>query len=473
VCRHHRHKPDAINHGAGTGASSAIRAAQTRWRCRSVQSCAHHRAADAYLLAAREGTREADYVEGLVRYSQEYDRAGDGLDKADIDEQMAIRIAFVRAQHLTQMMSNDLDGDGFVTGEEAMRIARARLTHSKLDDKYKSMEVMQAYTQVLRFDDDGDRKVTVAEYLKRTRHHIQVSDDDRSLDMLDLDPDRDGHLIAAEVRDIASRVFRTVDTDIDGIISREEYSNEGGPRRMAELDQRIGPCRMTPPRDVDLFVHLYIYAAKWQPDVTIAGQYGETKLARVRIEPGAQPIHLVLSSYNPTIWQFEGAVERLAHVTVSPGYLVRAGEDVPGGGTIGVPADRVEFLRPGSCHVSYKSDSSMGDEGTVARAFMRGAGRLPDKSINPYGFENFAVPSGDIVKDSTYQPRASYEGEAGGQLHEWEDFYADTDEVVAVDPASVLAPGPVERYADSRPITGFANWSRKARLSARTRATRS
>jgi hypothetical protein len=78
---------------------------------------------------------------------------------------------------------------------------------------------------------------------------------------------------------------------------------------------------------------------------------------------------------------------------------------------------------------------------------MRGAGRRPDKSINPYGFEDFRVPSGAITKDSSYKPRASYEGEPGGRLHEWEDFYADPDEVVSIDPASVLAPGPVERYA--------------------------
>ena len=77
-------------------------------------------------------------------------------------------------------------------------------------------------------------------------------------------------------------------------------------------------------------------------------------------EPGDQPIYLILSSYNPTIWQFEGAVGRLAHVTVSPGFLVQAGEDVPGGGTIGVAADRVEFLRPGSCLVSYKSEFQHG-----------------------------------------------------------------------------------------------------------------
>ena len=88
---------------------------------------------------------------------------------------------------------------------------------------------MQAYTQVLRFDDDGDRKVTVAEYLKRTRHYIQPSDDDQYLDMLDLDPDRDGHLTVAEVRDTASRAFRAVDTNIDGVISQEEIYRRQGP----------------------------------------------------------------------------------------------------------------------------------------------------------------------------------------------------------------------------------------------------
>ena len=55
------------------------------------------------------------------------DRAGDGLDKADVDERRQIRVANVRAHHLTQLMANDLDGDGFVTAEEAMRVAAATL----------------------------------------------------------------------------------------------------------------------------------------------------------------------------------------------------------------------------------------------------------------------------------------------------------------------------------------------------------
>src|ERR1041385_2290015 len=59
----------------------------------------------------QEGTREADYVTGLLRYAQDYDLDGDGLDKGDIDLHTQVAIARVRAESLSRLMSNDLDGD--------------------------------------------------------------------------------------------------------------------------------------------------------------------------------------------------------------------------------------------------------------------------------------------------------------------------------------------------------------------------
>ena len=89
----------------------------------------------------------------------------------------------------------------------------------------------------------------------------------------------------------------------------------------------------------------------------------------------------------------------------------------------------------------------MGDEGTVGRAFMRGAGRLPDTSIESLWLREFRSAERRHRRGFALQAeRLVYADEPGGRLRELEDFSADPDEVVSIDPASVVAPGPVERY---------------------------
>jgi hypothetical protein len=392
--------------------------------------------------------KEDEYVEKLVRYSQYLDRDGDGLDLADIEESEAIEVAKERTHGLSRLMSNDIDGDGVVTGEEAERTAIHENPLGR-NKEWQAQVTSQAYYEVLRFDDDGDRKVTIAEFYKRTEGEVFPMQGDQYRAMLQMDPDHDGKLTSSEVEAIARRSLEIADADHDGVFSDGEFQDLSGPRAAAQKDMQIGICSMEKAKPDDLLVHVYDYAARRQPDVTVAGQYGETKLAVMKIEEGEQSIHLILYSYNPTIWQFEGAVGRLSHVTVIPGLLVCPGTKAPGAGTIGLPADKVEFLAPWSCALAgYGYSDGEGKEAhdrAIERAFLRGPGRQPDVSIGGDYQANPVITFVPLAEDFPSTPQAA-EDEPGKQLREEEDRRTNPREIVSIDPSEVLAPGKVERY---------------------------
>src|SRR5205823_2153791 len=81
----------------------------------------------------------------------------------------------------------------------------------------------------------------------------------------------------------------------------------------------------------DVVVLFGAYEGDAVSTATLVGQDDGTQTARVVIEPGTASLSVLLTSYEPVIWRFEGAVDRVSQVLL----LGRAG------GVTGVAAGRV------------------------------------------------------------------------------------------------------------------------------------
>ena len=102
---------------------------------------------------------------------------------------------------------------------------------------------------------------------------------------------------------------------------------------------------------------------------TVTGQDGTTGTARVVIEPGAEPLYVVLSAYDSTIWRFEGATARVRQVVLV---------GVRSHGVVGITADRVadltsavDSLPDARCFAFFFDVQS--PEGVAARAAVEAA----------------------------------------------------------------------------------------------------
>jgi hypothetical protein len=174
------------------------------------------------------------------------------------------------------------------------------------------------------------------------------------------------------------------------------------------------------------------------PTVTVAGQDEQTTTARVLIEPGTDPLYIVLSSYQPSIWRFEGAVTRVARVVVAG-----AGQQ----GVIGISADRLTDLSDDSG--SY-SDPTCFDpfydvrtgEGVAARGVVeRILARSVDVFAGQYDVGILSLPSATVSPGvAAAAPEGLDPGLYGFATH----YYSGG--LVQIEPTAVAPAGVAEPY---------------------------
>lgn len=133
---------------------------------------------------------------------------------------------------------------------------------------------------------------------------------------------------------------------------------------------------------------------------SVVGQDEETDTARVVVEAGTTPLYVVLSSFNATIWRFEGATERVRHVV-----LVGVRQQGVTGLAADIVVDRTELagsLTQARCFAPFYGVQS--PEGVAARGVVeRALGRAVDAFGASYGVGTLSLP-GATVEEATPTP---------------------------------------------------------------------
>lgn len=179
--------------------------------------------------------------------------------------------------------------------------------------------------------------------------------------------------------------------------------------------------------------------------VGIGGDGTTTTVAHLTVEPGSQPLYLVLSSHRPVLWMLQGAVQRVQHVAAFSTMGTTDGKSAAG--VTGVAKDKVTLSAPGTCFDGYlaKAPAALPPEHRLVKAL----GRAPNTSAAFPTADTVAVPSGTAAharapatrRDSDATLPAGYNGERW--LAALRRFPAG---LVAVDPAQVASAAPAAAY---------------------------
>ncbi|HEY3149655.1 MAG TPA: hypothetical protein VGJ75_25040, partial [Dongiaceae bacterium] len=168
-----------------------------------------------------------EYVSNLVREAKRGDIDGNGLDRQDIDTSRQMEAVQYRAMMLQQIASNDLDGNGEVTRDEATRALTFRTRMQGGDDSNQVAQqkrIAQEVDRAMKLDGNGDGAVTLqeamqAEWPEQTYRRDRYGQYET---LLELDPNKDGRLTMEELDQVARAAFQQADYDHDGTLSPAE-----------------------------------------------------------------------------------------------------------------------------------------------------------------------------------------------------------------------------------------------------------
>jgi Ca2+-binding EF-hand superfamily protein len=395
---------------------------------------------------------------------RELDLDGNGLDAADFDTARTMVMAQGRATEVGRILLSDIDGDGAVTEAEIRQTLNYQYSRTDPDGTSGKTQdwVQRKLEEEMARDTDGDKVITLKEMLAPLAGRRTIWPYEEKRELLKLDQNGDGRLTVEELEAVVRLAFRQVDADGDGVLSRQEFSANQQAIAAAGVEMNAPTCPLPPPSAADRVTILGMTEGDAQPTVTVNGQDNLTTLVRIGVEPGKEPIYLVLTSQNGVVWAFEGAVERLSRVAVVPGryFGTEAKKGWANAAVQGVAKDRVTFLPLDSCvHGSYYDPKSRNGQ-LMARAVARALGRAPSGTVGVYAAQAIAIPSGTVTQahkdqDLIISGDSAVMGTSTGEIKVihggltplmQEEWLSKSGGVVKVDPENLIAPGRVETY---------------------------
>ncbi|MBR1091723.1 hypothetical protein JQ621_30060 [Bradyrhizobium manausense] len=440
----------------------------------------------------------------LTRYMTQLREEFFQLD-ADRDGKLTERDSALHAQMeapqariapLLQVMRFDIDGDGVVTEDEVRQVTRyeqrtilVQPAESRPPIGRLEEEVERVVKTIMAFDADKDGKITLAEGYRPAPNPPRLSNNgyaQRVRDALTLDAANSGELSLASYQAAGEMLFRTIDTDADSKISQQELTDfrrkttdaaneEARLRKLREqaeiarkkqeaIDAERAACAIPKASETSKVVLLGVYQTDALSSVTIGSQDNEVRAGRIVVEPGSEPIYVVIASYDPTIWQFSGAVERVERLVMTSS---RTGPDAGDPkqpslvGATGIPRERITLLARSNCF-GYFSEAPSSASLQAAAFVNTSAGKQPDLVATRYSLASVSIPSGAIESTADQRQKLVIRKSEGtlniiGNLanvliqsgpsrakEEMERFFPGG--VTEIDPNAVIASAPVTPY---------------------------
>lgn len=365
------------------------------------------------------------------------------LTRADIDRKIAQMKGARKAGILNGFFMMDLNGDNVLDKEE--------LAAPQMDETNSVFKTM-----VVTADANGDGTVTLVEASDHIANQVDLRGTTQSIaalyeQLLALDPNKDGKLTAAELETLALQSFAKVDTDGDGIISKEESAAaapatalRARPNPPASMGSR---CALPGIGDDQKLYVVTAYEGGTLSNTTVAGQDEETETSIIKIAEGRDPIYLAVSSYTPMIWRITGNTDRVARFF---------GSGRQGVGVVGLPKDKVTLVGDRECITRLENASPELEQRQLSKLFNR----LPEGISSVYTSGNLNLPDDFKQRNSrsvaatmgrrslTFTldglPQKTIGQDVEPTLKSLRRF--SPGGVADIDPAQVVASGKAERY---------------------------
>lgn len=350
---------------------------------------------------------EEQYITNILAPIRQNGRTKLSLDQQDIDYIKKKNLDDKRRQILAQFISYDYDFDGVVTRQDIKNIFSEKNSSSSspksLDDTINNV-----FSQFLSYDVNHDEIITYEEVRSSvptpSKRNDFVSGNAQNLvDLLILDPNKDGRLTADELEALARKAYSTIDTNGDGILSPDETKPLGDiQRKLSELNQftksMSDECKPLAqmPKD-EKIANINVYEGDTASSVSIAGQTDATGIISVHVEPGKDKLYLVVSAFRPTIWKISGATDRVSHLVLAGPSIPEGtqnndmGNDKVNAGVIGISAENVEFRHARVCGLNYIDEPRFSKFGDVA--LQKLVGRKADIKLSQYNMLDLQIGS--------------------------------------------------------------------------------
>lgn len=382
-------------------------------------------------------TRE-QFISSVMQELRQIDKNVDGLTAAEIDDVVMVGEAQSRANALQRVYRQDLNNDGRVTRAEVERVMQNNDYNNRMfeNPQYQKARDRQV-DEMMKADTNGDGAIDFNE-ARESKNKYEGTNyvADRARELLALDPNKDGRMTATELETLARNAFAIVDIDGNSVISyaeHEPFNKVAQPVRSAQAN--AGTCEIPKPATGQYLLVVGSYEGEAISTASVVGQDEVTTVSQVEIEPGTEPLYLLLASSQPRIWQLTGATNRVARVVLA----ARKGI-----GVTGIAREKVTFAPENNClMLSSKVDDIT--RAVVNGAITRSIGRGPDAIIGEYAIHIIKAPSGLITKAPRRTPAPS--GLTTDQEMVWnESIRFNPAGVTDIDPAKVVASSRVERY---------------------------
>lgn len=388
-------------------------------------------------LALIARNREA-YLQQRLQILYAIDPSGE-VDRADVETYDRIRRARQRAQGLIRTLVWDLDGDGAITPAE----------RSEAAGQVEVRDRVQFEMQMLEADANNDGILAFDEIVAAIDEKIPALKDsgDNASTLFAFDIDGDGVVTQKEIVD---RVNEIADNPPD---SRSAAPASAGSK---SADNR---CEFpTVPPEAEL-VFLSGRGGAMVSNIAVGGLESTSSLARLVVEEGEKPLFVIASSFDPVVWSFEGATDRVI------GFFARPGQqgNPPGIGVVGLDREKVSFLSDLRC-MNYITSSTDGKARIAVAKLATETRHNVDHVIVGPRVGDVHIPSGEKVEtardrvaalrkhlDEVYPPQSTVlPGPEAREIYEQIKramVEMEDEKWPKVDVGAVVAPGPVAEYA--------------------------
>lgn len=409
------------------------------------------------------GQRLQRFLEMAAPLFHMFDGDRDGaVTDADRKRSLQMFAAMERAPLIGQFLRADYDGDGVVTREELTKyIAQlTRTAPNQSPDSAAKREQGHAnwIAAQLRADTNGDGRIDWNEmvaHAKGATERPRLSFDPAFATMLGFDANRDGKTTLAEFQQALEKRFAAIDADQDDVISKEEFDvfwqKAGRPApKIAEIqpsfeEKRAAACKLPRASKDAKVILVNAYSALGLSPVAIGSPDEVTTTTKVTIEPGSEPLYVLLFSSQRMIWQFQGATDRVRHAVFYAGPS--AGDTQVPAGVTGLPKERVTFASVGQCgHFWVNMNKRYPD---LTKQYMQLlTGRPADIVLGFNSIWDLRLPSGQATPaDEMLQLRAD-DGGAESDIGKMRRAFLAVHPggLATIDPAHVISGQPVRPY---------------------------
>ena len=226
-------------------------------------------------------------------------------------------------------------------------------------------------------------------------------------------------------------------------------------------------CEIAPVSKEHVFVAASAYQGDTLTNVQLGDEDSETTMVRIVVASGSKPITVLLQASRPMIWNFEGAVERVARAIIFPGNRNRVA-------VAGLPAAQVDLVKLEGCPaqaITLNKDNEKRRDELLTAMF----GRLADRAATGHSLNSIALPELQMAS----APKGGAERAVGSTERELYTYFPGgfrtVDAKSLVSRAEVLTPEtypdiagliqleragairPAERHEIDRFVEGFSN----------------